>query len=97
MTSPEQSGEGFHRSLMEYEDTSWERHAACRTEDPELFFPKHQRPEEIDRAKVVCARCTVAVQCLNYALKTRTADGVWGGASEDERSAMLRRSAKRGY
>ena len=40
-------------------------------------------------AKLVCAACPVAAQCLQYALAGQEPFGVWGGRSPEEREAML--------
>ena len=66
----------------------WWRSAACRTADPEMFFPVSSvgpGHDEVARAKEVCASCLVRRQCLQFALATRQAHGVWGGTTEDER------------
>lgn len=66
----------------------WRAHAACRHEDPELFFPPGRDDaagEQIAAAKAVCARCPVAEECLAFALKHRIRDGIWGGLSDQER------------
>ena len=47
---------------------------------------------QIAAAKAVCARCPVISACLMSALG-RDEKGVWGGLSEDERSAIRRRAA----
>jgi WhiB family redox-sensing transcriptional regulator len=65
----------------------WER-AACRDADPDLFFPVSSvgpGHDEVERAKAVCAGCEVRRQCLQFALATRQAHGVWGGTTEEER------------
>jgi WhiB family redox-sensing transcriptional regulator len=75
----------------------WRHRAACRDEDPELFFPiGNSGPAllQIDEAKAVCRRCTVADNCLRFALDTGQDAGVWGGLSEDERRALKRRAAR---
>jgi WhiB family transcriptional regulator, redox-sensing transcriptional regulator len=69
--------------------------AACKGEDPELFFgPSAEfvttRQQREAKAKAICARCPVRAECLEFALDTREAYGVWGGTSEDERRAVLR-------
>lgn len=72
----------------------WRHRAACRDEDPELFFPVgNSGPAllQIAEAKAVCFRCPVASHCLSWALNTRQDDGVWGGMSEDERRTLVRR------
>ena len=66
----------------------WWRAAACRTADPDLFFPVSSAGpgrEDVARAKAVCASCGVRRQCLQFALATRQAHGVWGGTTEEER------------
>jgi WhiB family redox-sensing transcriptional regulator len=66
----------------------WWRSAACRTADPEMFFPVSSvgpGHDEVAQAKEVCASCLVRRQCLQFALATRQAHGVWGGTTEEER------------
>ena len=71
----------------------WRFQAACRVEEPELFFPvgtKGPALVQLARAKSVCRRCPVLIQCRSWAMTTGQAAGVWGGMSEDERRAMRR-------
>lgn len=42
-------------------------------------------------AKKVCTGCPVRLECLADALDSRTEYGVWGGLTERERRALLRR------
>ena len=75
----------------------WRDKAACLTVDPELFFPVGNTGpavDQIEKAKSVCARCTVTEICLQYALESGQDSGVWGGLSEDERRALTRRAAR---
>jgi len=77
----------------------WRERAACLREDPDLFFPVGNgglTPARIDEAKAVCGRCPVVEQCLELALKSGQADGVWGGTTESERRSMSRRAARPG-
>jgi WhiB family redox-sensing transcriptional regulator len=70
---------------------NWRHKAACRAEDPELFFPAGTSGpaiEQMNEAKAVCRRCPVSSACLNYALTTGQNDGVWGGMTEAERRAL---------
>lgn len=76
----------------------WRHRAACRDEDPELFFPiGNTGPAllQVEEAKAVCRRCEVIEPCLAWALETGQDAGVWGGLSEDERRAMKRRNRLR--
>jgi WhiB family transcriptional regulator, redox-sensing transcriptional regulator len=75
----------------------WRHRAACRDEDPELFFPVgNSGPAllQIAEAKTVCRRCPVVSDCLTWALESGQDAGVWGGMSEDERRAAKRRNAR---
>ncbi len=68
----------------------WADHAACRTENPELFFPLAIEPYswQVKRAKQVCGGCPVRRDCLTYALESAQKYGVWGGATEEERRRL---------
>lgn len=75
---------------------SWYQYAACRGENPELFFPVGTSGlaiQQISEAKAVCGRCAVRSVCLEWAVLAGIADGVWGGQSEDERRAQRARTA----
>lgn len=76
----------------------WRHHAACRDEDPELFFPIGDSGPalvQIEEAKEVCRSCPVVNSCLRWALESGQDGGVWGGMSEDERRALKRRRSVR--
>ena len=71
----------------------WIDRAACVTADAAIFFPEgHESDAE---AKQVCAGCPVRDRCRDYALAAREESGVWGGLSEDERTALLGEADKR--
>jgi WhiB family redox-sensing transcriptional regulator len=75
----------------------WRHRAACRDEDPELFFPIGTTGPallQVEDAKAVCRRCAVTSECLDWALDTAQEAGVWGGMSEDERRALKVRSVR---
>ncbi|XKK60924.1 WhiB family transcriptional regulator [Streptomyces sp. ARC32] len=77
---------------------NWRELAACRTEDPDLFFPigtTGPAALQTEQAKAVCRTCPVREQCLRWALDTGQTLGVWGGTSELERRALKRREAVR--
>jgi WhiB family redox-sensing transcriptional regulator len=72
----------------------WADRAACKTEDPDLFFPVGSfgaNTRQVLRAKSVCRDCPVSTECLDWALTHDAIHGVWGGLTEDEREAMRRR------
>jgi WhiB family transcriptional regulator, redox-sensing transcriptional regulator len=76
----------------------WRGQAACRLADPELFFPVSPGGPSLDRterARAICATCPVRRECLQFALATRQAYGVWGGMSEQERGAVHQRAELR--
>jgi WhiB family redox-sensing transcriptional regulator len=74
----------------------WQRLAACRGEDSIFFFAPayfEKRGEKLAReavAKRICATCPVIDLCLEFALSTQEAHGVWGGLNETERRAVLK-------
>ncbi|MEU5211740.1 WhiB family transcriptional regulator [Streptomyces sp. NPDC020742] len=76
----------------------WRNEAACRAEDPELFFPVGTNGPALlqaQQAKSVCQRCPVTERCLEWALEHGQDAGVWGGTSEEERRTLRRRAARR--
>ena len=66
----------------------WTIAAACRGMDPDELFVQGAAQ---NRAKSVCAACPVRTECLADALDNRVEFGVWGGMTERERRALLRR------
>jgi WhiB family redox-sensing transcriptional regulator len=76
--------------------TNWHDDAACLNADPDLFFPIGTTGpglDQIDKAKRICQACPVRKQCLAWALDLAAA-GIWGGTTQDERSAMRRAAAR---
>jgi WhiB family redox-sensing transcriptional regulator len=68
--------------------SDWITQAACRDDDPDSLFVQGAAQ---NRAKSVCGGCPVRVECLADALDNRIEFGVWGGMTERERRALLRR------
>lgn len=66
----------------------WRVRAACRDENPDQLFV---RGAEQRKARMVCVGCPVRTECLGEALDNRIEFGVWGGMTERERRALLRR------
>ena len=74
---------------------AWQRHAACRGLEAEIFYPPDSEDAGDDEAafeaKAVCAACAVSGECLEYAIAVREKEGVWGGQTAAERVRIIRR------
>ncbi|MFJ1799026.1 WhiB family transcriptional regulator [Streptomyces sp. NPDC088180] len=78
-------------------NTNWRTHAACRDDEPDLFFPIGTSGPAIaqaEEAKAVCRRCPVMEACLDWALESGQDHGVWGGADETDRRRIQRRATR---
>ena len=72
---------------MSNNDPYWRDWAACAGSEPELFFPG---TGEVPRDAIrICGECPVRRPCLTYALNSGSQYGVWGGATANQRRAML--------
>lgn len=70
----------------------WRNHAACRGEDPELFYPAAGQSEATEALRI-CRRCPVAEQCLAWAEHIGDDWAVLGGTTaKQRRNARLRRT-----
>lgn len=74
----------------------WQESAACRTGDSSRFFsPPGERGEarrERERlARQVCSACVVREECAQFAMAIGEEYGTWGGVTDQERIAQLRR------
>ena len=77
---------------------NWRMQAACRDEDPDLFFPIGSTGPALvqtEEAKAVCGECPVLELCLEWAMEHGQDSGVWGGLGEAERRALKRRTRRR--
>ena len=78
----------------------WQLRGACRGMDSAFFFhPDGERgPSRTNRearAKAVCQRCPVLIQCRQHALAVHEPYGIWGGLSESEREAIIKKRQRR--
>jgi WhiB family redox-sensing transcriptional regulator len=73
------------------DERPWMVFAACREQDPDLFFP--QTKEEAERAIAICRTCPVRSECREYSLEAAERFGVWGGLTEKQRLRLLRQPA----
>jgi hypothetical protein len=81
-------------------DNDWRRHAACRTVDPELFYPTAQSGPahwaQVAAAKAVCAGCPVQDRCLSWAMESLP-HGIAGGLTETERTSRRDTGQRRAH
>ena len=76
---------------VEWDEGDWRDLAACRSTEPDLFFPigtTGPAIDQIEAAKRVCRICDAQEPCLDFALATNQESGVWGGTSEEERRKL---------
>ncbi len=66
----------------------WAARSSCGKTDPDQLFVSGAAQ---NRAKTLCLGCPVRTECLSDALDNRVEFGVWGGMTERERRALLRR------
>ncbi|HET7477288.1 MAG TPA: WhiB family transcriptional regulator [Dermatophilaceae bacterium] len=66
----------------------WAQQGRCAGQDPDALFVQGAAQQT---AKQVCVGCPVIAECLADALDNRTEFGVWGGMTERERRALLKR------
>ncbi|MEJ4099590.1 WhiB family transcriptional regulator [Corynebacterium mastitidis] len=74
----------------------WQLHGACRGENSEMFYHPdgergHARTRRENKAKAICHTCPVIELCREHALRAAEPYGIWGGMSESERMAHLRK------
>ena len=69
-------------------DVNWTAKGACVTGAPDDLFVQGAAQRS---ARAVCQGCDVRLKCLADALDHRVEFGVWGGMTERERRALLRR------
>ena len=66
----------------------WASQGQCRGSEPDELFV---RGAAQNKAKQLCAGCPVRTECLAEALDNEIEWGVWGGMTERERRAILRK------
>jgi WhiB family redox-sensing transcriptional regulator len=81
---------------MRAANLDWRDRAACKNEDPALFFaPDGEEPAAAEvreaQAKAVCASCPVAADCFWFAGAVGIRTGIWGGIDLGQRMCGNRR------
>lgn len=65
----------------------WAERAACRGMDTNLFYPEKEGLRSTAQVKVICQRCPVQLDCLEYATRWDE-PGVWGGRGQKARRKL---------
>jgi WhiB family redox-sensing transcriptional regulator len=83
-------------------DHHWSTFSNCLRVDPDVMFPGEKNEKAIVAAKAVCLgdgasrpACPVIQQCYAEHLKAGDKYGVWGGLTEEERTQLEARRARR--
>lgn len=74
--------------------TDWRAASACLGADPDVFFPiatGRAGERQAAKAQRICERCRVQRECLEFAMRTGEAHGIWGGTTPEERVRVRRR------
>lgn len=79
---------------MKTTSTDWRPRAACRGQDPEIFYPTSGEPRR--DAIIICHKCPVRTECLNEAIDFGDNHGIWGGTTPNERKNLVRRAIRSG-
>jgi WhiB family redox-sensing transcriptional regulator len=67
----------------------WQRDAACKGTDPEVFFPEPGSGNAAI-AKRICRDCPVQLDCGMWAIDTDQPIGIFGGMTANQRKRRLR-------
>ena len=73
------------------QEEAWRLRAACRGRDVNLWFAAWRGQEEeggaphLLQGRLICIECPVWRDCAEYALRSHTKDGIWGGMNERQR------------
>lgn len=73
----------------------------CATVDKDWFFPDEFEDTQsvmslkVMNAKAVCIACPLTKACLEYALKTPSLEGIWGGTTKEERQRLRKKLRRR--
>lgn len=82
-------------------DDSWTKLAACRGEDPELFFPTQDNGPSLSMARRVCASCMVRESCYLDVMAVEggkgegSRHGVYAGLTGNQRAHLYRQARDR--
>jgi len=76
-------------------DHDWHADAACRGLGNHLFFfERGDNHATIEASKEFCKACVVRERCLEYAMNNNIVQGIWGGATPNDRRLMGQNKTK---
>ena len=72
--------------------TEWKWDAACQGMGPDIFYLELGQTIEnkmrLAQARQICAKCTVRIDCLNYAMDNQIGTGIWAGTTPMQRKKL---------
>ncbi|AGS33537.1 putative transcriptional regulator [Corynebacterium maris DSM 45190] len=74
---------------LSFRREEWVTAATCRQGDPDALFVRGAQQRE---AAELCQPCDVQRHCLATSLDNKEEFGVWGGLTERQRRALLRKN-----
>jgi WhiB family redox-sensing transcriptional regulator len=75
---------------------SWKQQARCKGEPLSTFFIvgplENEKQAHADwfRINELCGKCPVQQECLDYAVKNRIRQGIWGGKTFTQRRKYIK-------
>jgi len=78
-------------NLTDADQPRWRLKARCRGSIAANALSYGDDADQVRMKELWCDYCPVRGQCLDHALEHKERDGVWGGATEDQREKMIRR------
>lgn len=83
--------------VWEEEEDEWRQYAACKEAGNATFYNEDDEDQRLirnygatKRAKAMCEKCPVRMECLTYALDNKERFGIWGGLTARERRNLVR-------
>lgn len=73
---------------LKHFDPDWMDYAACKGQDPSVFFFEDTSPNH--EARRLCITCPVRLDCLEYATEHEKDWGVWAGVTARVRLTLRR-------
>lgn len=77
--------------------SDWEKAAACRGANTNLFYPESMNDEDAWAARKICRACPVARECLKDALERKEPFGIRAGLGPHARTALLKGKKPRAH